>query len=296
MAVREENIGAYYKNKPYKMEVYTMEDLRKIKDAPEVPLIVSFANEITEEKYENEKELILIERLLTKYKKLVNRTWTFSLKSKEENLKEIEEKLQYLYKKITGNNIDLSDLKKTEEELKNCRSRIKYRKDTMPIDLSGRKESILIKGIGHSLSDITIHNQKENDTLALFTNVDCDLSFIDLNIENLKVYGKNNVAALAAGTGKEGNSPTIQLFNVNVDAELYGLDNVAELLVNFNKATIEGRNFSYDVKINGIEKKGSVTNKFKLKVPVNSYFDARDYTNEVNSPVSTFTRTRKKND
>lgn len=286
-------MNAYYKNKPYKIFAYTMEDLRKLKDAPDVPLIVTLENNITEEKYENEKEIVWIESLLPRYEKLLSKKQTPKI---TEELRKIEDSIRELYNAITNHDADLSNINLFKEEIEGLKSKIMYKADTLPIDLSGRTESIFIKGRGHSISDITILKEKGKNETALFINVDCDITFTDINFKNLKICGRDNVASLLAGNGKEGNAPVIQLFDTNVEAEVYGLNNVAELLVNFDKATLEGRNFSYNVKINSIEKTGSVTNKFKLRVPVKSYFYAGDYTGEENSPVITYTRKPKKND
>ena len=67
MTQRNDKIGAYYKNKPLKIEVSTMEDFKKIGSYPDVPLIVSVLNDINEEKYEFGYEIEAIEYLIDRY-------------------------------------------------------------------------------------------------------------------------------------------------------------------------------------------------------------------------------------
>lgn len=291
MTQRNDKIGAYYKNKPLKIEVSTMEDFKKIGSYPDVPLIVSVLNDINEEKYEFGYEIEAIEYLIDRYEKLLNKTSKLAVEKRNE----IKERIVILYNKINKVDPDLNDINKFKEEINNLKSTIMYKSDTKPIDLSGKTTDLFIKGRGHTISGITVEKQKDSNNTALFTNVGCDLLVHDLNISNLKVNGHDNVAALATGTGKEKNSPIIQIFNVNLDATVNGLDNVAEVLTSFDNASLECRNFAYNVKVNGTIKTGDVSNRYKLKTKINSFFDSEDYSKDSNV-TQIYTRTHKKND
>src|SRR5699024_11030337 len=101
-----------------------------------------------------------------------------------EELRKIEDSIRELYNAITNHDADLSNINLFKEEIEGLKSKIMYKADTLPIDLSGRTESIFIKGRGHSISDITILKEKGKNETALFIHVDCDITFTDINFKN----------------------------------------------------------------------------------------------------------------
>ena len=71
-----------------------------------------------------------------------------------------------------------------------------------------------------------------DNNVALFKNVDCDITIHDLTL-SMKANGINNVALIASGTEEKSN-PTVTLHDVTIMGSVNGYQNVSELFINLN--------------------------------------------------------------
>lgn len=245
--------SAYKQTKPVTLEVYDFEDFRKIEEMEDVPLIVRFRNNVTSVNVETEEYIDYINNLLDRYIHLKNKKQTKKTKDLEENLLfNINSVYNKLIEEVSleKEEIDFSDIEKSDEireTLDELNSTVKYK--IKPIDLTGRKNEIVIIG---SDKDLTGFEIEKDSNAALFTNVNCDLTINNLNIVDLNVRG-NNAALIAIGN--EDKEVSINFNNLNISGSVTA-KNVASELVQKLKGKIKVNKVNSLITVNGSNMQG----------------------------------------
>lgn len=245
--------SAYKQTKPVTLEVYDFEDFRKIEEMEDVPLIVRFRNNITSVNVETEEYIDYINNLLDRYIHLKNKKQTKKTKDLEENLLfNINSVYNKLIEEVSleKEEIDFSDIEKSDEireTLDELNSTVKYK--IKPIDLTGRKNEIVIIG---SDKDLTGFEIEKDSNAALFTNVNCDLTINNLNIVDLNVRG-NNAALIAIGN--EDKEVSINFNNLNISGSVTA-KNIASELVQKLKGKIKVNKVNSLITVNGSNMQG----------------------------------------
>lgn len=245
--------SAYKQTKPVTLEVYDFEDFRKIEEMEDVPLIVRFRNNVTSVNVETEEYIDYINNLLDRYIHVKNKKQTKKTKDLEENLLfNINSVYNKLIEEVSleKEEIDFSDIEKSDEireTLDELNSTVKYK--IKPIDLTGRKNEIVIIG---SDKDLTGFEIEKDSNAALFTNVNCDLTINNLNIVDLNVRG-NNAALIAIGN--EDKEVSINFNNLNISGSVTA-KNVASELVQKLKGKIKVNKVNSLITVNGSNMQG----------------------------------------
>lgn len=245
--------SAYKQTKPVTLEVYDFEDFRKIEEMEDVPLIVRFRNNVTSVNVETEEYIDYINNLLDRYIHLKNKKQTKKTKDLEENLLfNINSVYNKLIEEVSleKEEIDFSDIEKSDEireTLDELNSTVKYK--IKPIDLTGRKNEIVIIG---SDKDLTGFEIEKDSNAALFTNVNCDLTINNLNIVDLNVRG-NNAALIAIGN--EDKEVSINFNNLNISGSVTA-KNIASELVQKLKGKIKVNKVNSLITVNGSNMQG----------------------------------------
>lgn len=245
--------SAYKQTKPVTLEVYDFEDFRKIEEMEDVPLIVRFRNNVTSVNVETEEYIDYINNLVDRYIHLKNKKQTKKTKDLEENLLfNINSVYNKLIEEVSleKEEIDFSDIEKSDEireTLDELNSTVKYK--IKPIDLTGRKNEIVIIG---SDKDLTGFEIEKDSNAALFTNVNCDLTINNLNIVDLNVRG-NNAALIAIGN--EDKEVSINFNNLNISGSVTA-KNIASELVQKLKGKIKVNKVNSLITVNGSNMQG----------------------------------------
>lgn len=245
--------SAYKQTKPVTLEVYDFEDFRKIEEMEDVPLIVRFRNNVTSVNVETEGYIDYINNLLDRYIHVKNKKQTKKTKDLEENLLfNINSVYNKLIEEVSleKEEIDFSDIEKSDEireTLDELNSTVKYK--IKPIDLTGRKNEIVIIG---SDKDLTGFEIEKDSNAALFTNVNCDLTINNLNIVDLNVRG-NNAALIAIGN--EDKEVSINFNNLNISGSVTA-KNIASELVQKLKGKIKVNKVNSLITVNGSNMQG----------------------------------------
>lgn len=245
--------SAYKQTKPVTLEVYDFEDFRKIEEMEDVPLIVRFRNNVTSVNVETEEYIDYINNLLDRYIHVKNKKQTKKTKDLEENLLfNINSVYNKLIEEVSleKEEIDFSDIEKSDEireTLDELNSIVKYK--IKPIDLTGRKNEIVIIG---SDKDLTGFEIEKDSNAALFTNVNCDLTINNLNIVDLNVRG-NNAALIAIGN--EDKEVSINFNNINISGSVTA-KNIASELVQKLKGKIKVNKVNSLITVNGSNMQG----------------------------------------
>lgn len=245
--------SAYKQTKPVTLEVYDFEDFRKIEEMEDVPLIVRFRNNVTSVNVETEEYIDYINNLLDRYIHVKNKKQTKKTKDLEENLLfNINSVYNKLIEEVSleKEEIDFSDIEKSDEireTLDELNSIVKYK--IKPIDLTGRKNEIVIIG---SDKDLTGFEIEKDSNAALFTNVNCDLTINNLNIVDLNVRG-NNAALIAIGN--EDKEVSINFNNLNISGSVTA-KNIASELVQKLKGKIKVNKVNSLITVNGSNMQG----------------------------------------
>lgn len=245
--------SAYKQTKPVTLEVYDFEDFRKIEEMEDVPLIVRFRNNVTSVNVETEEYIDYINNLLDRYIHVKNKKQTKKTKDLEENLLfNINSVYNKLIEEVSleKEEIDFSDIEKSDEireTLDELNSTVKYK--IKPIDLTGRKNEIVIIG---SDKDLTGFEIEKDSNAALFTNVNCDLTINNLNIVDLNVRG-NNAALIAIGN--EDKEVSINFNNLNISGSVTA-KNIASELVQKLKGKIKVNKVNSLITVNGSNMQG----------------------------------------
>ena len=229
-------------------------DLKNIELLEDVPYRITIMNDIKPNIYEFEEKISRIDSLLDEYRitrKKFIRTGKDSLKVKG---KKLYDEIVKIYKDIKTSyslapDIDFENyflIDNIKEELENLKDNISYR--FKPINLEGRTSQLLIVGRDNKISNI---NVEKTNNAALFNNVGCELTIVDLEFSNIRVNGVNNVALLVCGNNSDN---CITLSDVGIHGSINGVTNVSEIITSTN-GFLNLNGVEYRIVINGTDEK-----------------------------------------